>query len=76
MSPIEPFTVVVGAANVGAFVVEAIGLGHLVKDSPKNPIVINAEARTELRKALDILLQFHKAMDDDTLSPLIERYNE
>jgi hypothetical protein len=69
-------TTVVGIANIGAFVVEAIGLGFILKDSHKHPSTIVIAARAELYAALNLLLAFYEYMDDDVLSPLVGRYEK
>jgi hypothetical protein len=68
------FGTVVGFANIGAFVVEAFGLGHLLSSTAKGPAAIVDKAREELCAAFNILDKFHLVVDDDLLSPLVEKY--
>lgn len=67
--------VVSSAATIGSFVINSIGLGHILKDSPKHPAAIVKEARTELSSALTILNQFEEVIQADLLAPLVGRYD-
>ena len=66
------FDIAVGASNIGAFVLQIIGLKHLRKDPDLS--TLRDQARFELTQALDILDQYHTVVDDDLLAPLVARY--
>jgi hypothetical protein len=68
------FGTVVGVSNIGSFVIEAIGLGHLLASTAKRPAAIIEKARDELCAAFEIIDKFHVVMDNDLLTPLVEKY--
>jgi len=61
-------------STIACFVVEAFGLGHILSSTAKDPDAIMEEARGELCAAFNILEKFELVVDDDLLSPLVEKY--
>jgi hypothetical protein len=70
-----PFDIVVGAFNIGSFFLQVFGLSQLLPAKGRDMASITEQARIELCAAFKILDEFHKFVDDDILSPLVQRYN-
>jgi hypothetical protein len=68
------FDIVVGVANIGSFLFQGVGMGHLIKKSTRHPDHIIRQARKELSSALAILSKFQEVINDDSIAPLIARY--
>lgn len=72
------FDIAVGASNIASLFFQfTVGLSHLLKNKdPASVADIREKSRNELCAAFDILDAFHTDVGDDSLSPLVERYNK